>query len=116
MIEDLVHVFPVSKKVLQLRLMRELLGVDYSIVHVARENPSIYPRSKFRINHCLERCRGVCQTEEHDRWFKETFGCEESSFPFVTFLNSDVVVSPSDVELREQGAACQSIDNLRYQG
>ena len=110
-----MYVFPVSKEMFQFRFVGKLFGVNYSIIHVAREDSSIYPRSEFRVNHRLEHCRGVRQAKKHDRWFEEALGCEEGSFPFVAFSDLDIVISLSDVELREQGAAHQSINNFGYQ-
>ena len=101
MIEDFMHVSPMSKEVLQLGFMGKLFRVDHPIVHVARENSSINPGSELCVEHCLECHRGVRQTKEHNRWLKEAFGREEGSFPFIPFSDPNVVISPSNVELRE---------------
>jgi hypothetical protein len=50
----------------------------------------------------LERGRGIAQAEEHYFWFKESEGCGESRFPEVIRVNQDVVISRSDVHLREE--------------
>ena len=73
MIENFMHIFPVSKEVVQFRFMGELFSMNYPVVHIAREDACIYPRSKFCVNHCLECCRGICETKEHDRRFEKTF-------------------------------------------
>ena len=99
MIENLMHIFPVSKEVVQFRFMGELFSMNHPVIHIAREDACIYPRSKFCVNHCLECCRGICETKEHDRWFEEAFGREEGCLPFVAFSDSDIVISPSDIEL-----------------
>jgi len=64
----------------------------------------------------LEGSRGVGESEEHNRWFEEAFGGKESRFPFVTLLDTYVVVSPPYVELGEEGAAGEAINGLRYKG
>jgi len=67
------------------------------------------------IHHHLEGSGGVSQSEEHNHWFEEPFGGEEGCFPFVTFFYADVVISPSYVELGEEGAAGKAVDRLRYE-
>ena len=55
------------------------------------------------VHECLE-CGGcIAESEEHDGGFKESHESDESSFPLVFFLNTDVVVSPMNVKLGEQG-------------
>jgi hypothetical protein len=49
----------------------------------------------------LECGRRVAESEEHDCGFVEPERCFEGGFPFVSFLDPDVVVSPSDVEFGE---------------
>jgi hypothetical protein len=47
----------------------------------------------------LEGGRRVCETKEHDHWFEKSFVGNECGFPFISFLDSYIVVSPSDVHL-----------------
>ena len=42
----------------------------------------------------LEGGRGVGETKEHDGRFKEAFVDNEGSFPLVSVLDMDIVVSP----------------------
>jgi hypothetical protein len=74
-------------------------GVDQNVVHVDCE--PVFPEffDKDCIHHCLEGGWGVGKAKEHHSWFKEAFVGDECHFPLVLFLDTDVVVSPSHVEL-----------------
>jgi hypothetical protein len=58
-----------------------------------------------RVHHGLEGCQGVGEPEEHDGWFEQAFVGDKCCFPFVSFFDPDVVVAPTDVEFRVEGAA-----------
>ena len=49
----------------------------------------------------LEGGRGVGETKEHDCRFKEAFVGDKGSFPLVSILDMDIVVSPSYIEFGE---------------
>src|SRR6266702_2602337 len=54
--------------------------------------------SKDVVHHGLECCRGVGESEIHDRGFEESVPCFKCCFALVSFLYAYVVVPPSDVE------------------
>jgi hypothetical protein len=60
----------------------------------------------------LKRGWGVGEAEEHDGWFEQPFVGDESCFPFVSFFNSDVIVSPADIEFGVERAAIQSVNKF----
>ena len=60
----------------------------------------------------MEGHRGVGEPKEHDCWFKESLRGEGCSLPFISFLDLDVIVSPFDVKLCEQGASLEVVDDL----
>ena len=62
---------------------------------------SIDEVSKDVVHHSLEGGRGVAQPEEHDSGLIESPVCLEGCLPLVTFLDANVVVPPSDVQLGE---------------
>jgi hypothetical protein len=68
------------------------------------------------IHHHLECCGGVSETEEHHGGFKESLWGEEGSLPLISWLNSDVIVPPADIELGEEGAAAEAVNGLWDQG
>jgi len=65
------------------------------------------------VHHHLESSRGVGKSKEHNRGFEEAFWGEECCLPFVAFLDADIVISPSYVELSKEGAAGEAVDGLR---
>ena len=46
----------------------------------------------------LQTGRSIAKTEEHDEWFKESAFRDEGCFPFISFFDPDVVVSPANVD------------------
>jgi hypothetical protein len=52
-----------------------------------------------RVHHRLEGSWGVSKAKEHDSWFEEAFVGDEGCLPLVLFLDTNIVVSPSYVEL-----------------
>ena len=50
------------------------------------------------IHHNLEGCRGVCKAEEHDGGFIESIARFECHFVFITFLNTYVIIPPTDIQ------------------
>ena len=55
------------------------------------------------IHERLERGWGIAKTKEHDGGFEESHGGDEGRFPLVFLSNANVVISPADVKLGEQG-------------
>src|SRR5712672_1357122 len=54
----------------------------------------------------------VTKTEGHDEWLKEAERALEGCFPFVTFADTDVIVTPADVELCEVTRSLELIDEF----
>ncbi|KAF9799819.1 hypothetical protein IEO21_10499 [Rhodonia placenta] len=64
------------------------------------------------IHHCLEGRREIGEAEEHHQGFIQSPVSYEGSLPFVTSFDPDVVVSPSDIELREECGTTELIYHL----
>jgi len=64
------------------------------------------------IHHCLESREGVGQSKEHYCWFKKPFTSLEGGLVLIAFFNTNIVVSPMNVEFREEMLFCQVIDEL----
>ena len=56
------------------------------------------------IHHLLECGRRVTETEIHNKRFKGPFVRGKHSLPFIAFVNSHIVVSPSKIHLHEEFA------------
>ena len=67
------------------------------------------------VHHGLKGRRAVGKSEIHHQWFVESAVCPESSFPFIAFLDSDIVVSPSDIELGEEFGSPETMDQIVYE-
>src|SRR6266581_8363032 len=77
---------------------------DTDVVHIDpyRSSKQLMFEDSVAINeihHCLEGCRGIGKTEVHYRWFEEPISSFKGCFVFVAFTNTNIVISPSYVEL-----------------
>ena len=54
------------------------------------------------VHHGLEGSWRVCEPKEHYGGFEQSFWGEECCFPFISFFDPDVVISPPDVYCSEQ--------------
>src|SRR5258708_5179615 len=54
------------------------------------------------IHHCLECCRGVAQSEEHDSWFEQTSIGSECGLPLIALFDPDIVEPPAEVKCGEE--------------
>ena len=85
-----------------LLVIREGVGVDKDIVHIAYDLTVVDEISEDIVHHCLEHCRGVTQSEEHDGWLKQSSVSSEHSLPLILFLDLHVVESPSEIKYSEE--------------
>jgi hypothetical protein len=60
--------------------------------------------------------RRIGETKEHDGRFKKSLRGKEGSLPFVPLLDTDVIVSPPDVEFGKQGTSTETVDCLWDEG
>jgi len=93
--------FVVSSEVLFFCFVFLLFSVDHDVVHVDRCVSHGYSQPENSIHHHLECCGGVGKSKEHHGWFKQPFWGKEGCLPFIPGFDSDVVVSPMDVDLGE---------------
>ena len=94
--------------------MKEVQGgvEEENIVEIDNEMTFIDKVRKDGIHKGLKGCWCVTKAEGHDEWFKEAERTFEGCFPFVTFSNTDVVVTPADVKLCEVARALEFIDEF----
>ena len=64
------------------------------------------------VHHHLEGGWRVGEPKKHNCWFKESFRGKECCLSFISFLDTDVVVSPAYVELSEEGTASEAVNSL----
>ena len=89
-----------------------VVGCNEHVIHIDDE-PSF---SKFffkdGIHHHLKHGWGVSHSEEHNGRFEQSFIGDECSFPLISVLYSDIIVSPTDIEFSEQGLASCLVNEL----
>ena len=83
--------------------------MDYDVVNVDGDLSGVDEVLEDVVHYRLECCRRVCQSKEHDCWLKQSSVHSEGRFPFVSLFDSDVVVSPLYVELREYSGSLEVI-------
>ena len=54
------------------------------------------------VNHALKHGRGVPESEWHDCWFEQSFIGLEGGFRFIAFPETDIVISGTYIDLREE--------------
>ena len=83
-------------------VIREGVGVDKDVIHIAYDLTIVDEILEDIIHHCLECCRGVTQSEEHDGWLKQSLVSSKCSLPLIPFLDPHIVESPSEIEYGEE--------------
>ena len=90
-----------------------IFGVDTNVVHINFQSLFSYHVSEDVVHKGLECRRCIAKPKEHHCWFEKSQGCDKGGFPLVFLTNADVVIAPSDVELREEGGILHVIDEFR---
>jgi hypothetical protein len=119
LLEDVQHsvdVHPMSLTVLLFRLPRSPSGVDGDVIHIYGEPSLSHLFTKDGVHHHLECGREVGEAKKYHRGFEKSFWSEEGCLPFIPWFDSNIVVSPVDIELREEGAATKAVNSLWDQG
>ena len=79
-------------------MIRKVIAMQENVVHIDFKPSFINFLAENIIHHVLK-CGGrVAKSKEHDHWFKESTIGFESCFPFISFLEIDVVIAPADVQ------------------
>ena len=92
-----------------------IIGVDEEVIHVDDE-PSFSNHIPEGVGHeSLESGGGVGHAKEHNSWFIESLVDNEGSFPLVSILDSDVVISPLYVKLGEDLGIFEFVNEVRDQ-
>ena len=82
------------------------------VVKVNNEVVLINEVGKDGVHKGLEGSRGVTKAKGHDKGFKEAEFTFEGSFPFVTFLDTNVVITPSNIKFGEIARALEFVDKF----
>jgi hypothetical protein len=91
-------------------------GENEEVIHIDDEPSFSDHVSEGVIHESLEGRGGVGKSEEHYRGFKEAFVGDEGGLPLVSIFDSDIVVSPSNVELSERLGVPEFVNEVGDEG
>ena len=89
-----------------------ILGVDSHVVHIDLKPLFWKHICEDMVHESLEGGGSVAESKEHDGGFEESHGGNEGGFPLVFLLDANVVVSPANVKLGEQGGLLHVINEF----
>src|SRR5713101_4317253 len=92
------------------------LGGNENVIHIDEYKSCVDEILEQFIHHGLECHRRIGKTKEHHQRFKHSLVCLEGCFPFVTFLDLNIVVSPLYIELGKDLCILQFINDIRNEG
>jgi hypothetical protein len=79
----------------------QVFGEDEEVVDVYTYNATADEVFKNVVHHSLEGGRAVSHAIQHYQWFEQPSVTPKGHFPFISFLDLDVLVAPSDIEFGE---------------
>src|SRR5712671_2024767 len=85
---------------------------EENIIKVDNKMAFINKVGEDGVHKGLESRGCVTKTKGHDEWLKEAERALEGCFPFITFVDTDVIVTPTDVELCEVTRSFELIDEF----
>jgi len=86
--------------------------VHHEVVHVDNKPSFSKVVGEDMVHKRLKRRRRVALAKEHYGRFVEPVRSSESSLPLVGLLDSNIIVSPSNIKFREIMAVFESIDEI----
>src|ERR1700677_4896371 len=94
----------------------EILGEKENIIHVDDDVSFVNKIFQDGVHHSLERGGRIGKSEEHDCRFKAASICSKGGFPFVSFLDAKIVVSPPKIHLGEEFRTTEFVDKFGNKG
>lgn len=71
---------------------------------------------KDGVHKGLKSGRGIAKAEGYDQQFEKAKGAFEGGFPFITLANTDIVISPMDIEFRKIAGTLKFVNKFRNKG
>ena len=78
-----------------------LVYVNQNVIHIYCDPAFFKFLGENGVHHGLEGGRGIGKAKEHYFWLKQALISNERCFPLVSFLDADIIVSPTDIHFRE---------------
>src|SRR5712672_3385440 len=85
---------------------------EENIIEVDDEMAFIDKIQEDGVHKGLEGYGCVTKTKGHDKWLEEAKRALDGCFPFVTFSDTDVIVTPTDIKLGEVTRSLELIDEF----
>ena len=73
--------------------------IDEEVIHVDNKPSFCDHIAEIVVHELLKGSRRVGEAKKHHGWFKKSFMGDESSFPLVSILDVDIVISPANIKL-----------------
>src|SRR6202453_1446403 len=99
-----------------LSVFLEILSEDEDIIHVDDNVSLVNEVLQDGVHHSLERSGGIGESEEHDCQFKAASICSEGGFPFVSFFDSKIVITPPKIHFGEVFQTSEFVNEFRDEG
>ena len=97
-------------------VLLQVVREDEDVIQVDDDVPLVDEVPEDVIHHPLKGRWGVAESKEHDRGLVQTSIGPEGSLPLVAFLDANVVVPPSYVQLGEVLRIVQLVHQLLDEG
>ena len=106
-IQDLLYLFLVFCMI---------LGKNENVIQVHQDLVGGNLILQNLVHHSLEGFRGVGEAKEHDEGFKESLIHMEGRLELISFLDANIVISPSNIQLGEPVSVLKVINEFRNEG
>ena len=94
----------------------DISTIDENIIHVYRYLTFSYSVCEYRVHEGLKGGRTVCHAKVHYSWLEQSSVRDNSSLPFISLSDTNVMIPPSYVEFGEVLRLRQSVDYVCGQG
>ena len=92
------------------------MSANGQVVHI-NDKPSISDVvSKVEVHKRLKHRWGAAKSKKHHCWFKQSKRRDEGSFPFITLLDSNVIIPPLHVKLGKERELAKVVNEVRDKG
>ena len=95
---------------LGLMFSKRTFGEDHDVVNV--DNDHGLHVHKQLIHHRLKGGRGIAKTKEHYCWLERTTVADKGSFPSISFLDANIVITPLKIYLHKILRSLELVDEL----
>ena len=93
----------------------QVLGENKDVVQIYTNHPFTNQILEDVIHHGLEGSWTVSKAEHHHQWLKQSPVGPKGCLPLISFLDPDIVVPPSDIQLGEIPSSPELLHQLRNQ-